>query len=99
MIVSGIITNVEKKEGKIHYIEVRLSRVLAVCFGGPHLIDNPERYYIDSNIKNGLNYTYLESLNFFFQNLYKQSIIGYIRSSDVKLNFNIKTTIIIILTF
>jgi len=95
MIVTGKITNIEKKEGKISFLEVRLSRVLAVCFGGSNLIEASERYYIDSNIKNGLLYSYLESLNFFYQNLYKQGIIGYIRGSDViELNIKIRYTTI-----
>lgn len=89
MIMAGVIQYVEKKEGKIVYLEVKLNRVLAVCFGGNNLIDNNERYYIDYNIKNGLNYSYLESMNFFYQNLLKHGITGYIRSNNVNINLKL----------
>ncbi len=94
MIVSGVITYLEKKDGKIVYIEVKIGRVLAVCFDSPYLENTPERYYIDSNIKNGLNFAFFDSLNFFFQNLLKQDIIGYIRKHDVSW-FNLRKLLII----
>ncbi|MFM7853315.1 MAG: hypothetical protein ACKO96_15690, partial [Flammeovirgaceae bacterium] len=83
MIIEGIVTKVELDQSKKVYIEVRLSRILAVCFDGESLIDDSQPYYTNNIHKCGLNSEFLIKNNENYKNFYKYNIVGFIRKHDV----------------
>lgn len=84
MIIEGIVTKVDLDQSKKVYIEVRLSRILAVCFDGESLIDDSQPYYINNIHKCGLNSEFLMKNYENYKNIYKYNIVGFIRKHDVK---------------
>jgi hypothetical protein len=87
MIIEGIVKKVELDQSKKVYIEVRLSRILAVCFDGESLIEDSQPYYNNNSHKYGLNTEFLLKAYENFKNLYKYNIVGFIRKHDVRLFF------------
>jgi hypothetical protein len=83
MIVSGMISHLEKKDGKITYLEVKISRVLAVCFDSINLTESSDKYYLNFNMNDGLNYEYLNKNSDFYKNIFSENIFGFIRKTDV----------------
>ena len=73
MIIEGIVTKLEVDQTKKVYIEVRLNRILAICFDGDALIDDQQPYYF--NLTNN-----------FYKNFYQFNIVGFIRKHDVNQN-------------
>ena len=89
MIIEGIVTKVELDQTKKVYIEVRLSRILVVCFDGDSLIEDPQPYYINHNHRLGPNTEFLFRNHEFYRNFYKYNIVGFIRKHDViEVNFS-----------
>ncbi len=83
MIVSGKITKIETENSKKIYLEIRLDKVLAICYNEEKLID-------ETTYRSASNENQLSILDEFYNNLYKFKITGYIKKHDVKLLLNFK---------
>jgi hypothetical protein len=64
-------------------IEIYLEKVVAICYEGDNLIDEPQPCYVNLSHKNGMQNSYIEHYSKFYENLYAHNIIGYIRKHDV----------------
>ena len=76
MIVSGKIIKIESENSKKNYIEIRLEKVLAICYNGESLIQSKEA-------SNKPDFKIEDSLKLFLANLYKYKICGYVKKHDV----------------
>lgn len=83
MIATGKIVLIESEERKKVYIEIRLEKILSICYEGPNLIGESE----NNNI--GLNLTQIKAYHSFYENLYAYNITGFIRRHDVRMRNNI----------
>ena len=86
MIIEGIVTKLEVDQTKKVYIEVRLNRILAICFDGDALIDDQQPYYFNLTNKFGPNHEFLQRNQDFYTNFYQFNIVGFIRKHDVNQN-------------
>ena len=87
MIIEGIVTKLDIDQAKKVYIEVRISRILAICFDGESLIDDSQPFYLNFNNKFGPNTDFIEKNTSHYKNLYKNNVIGFIRKHDVIIYF------------
>jgi hypothetical protein len=85
MIIEGIVTKVDQDLTKKVYIEVRLSKVLVICFDGDSLIEDTQPFYIGESHRLGINYPYLLKNKDLLINVYKYNIVGFIRKHDVSI--------------
>ncbi len=77
MIVSGKIIKIEEEENsKKNYIEIRLEKVVAICYDGEFLKNS------EGSI-NKPDHKFLDSIKTFLTNLYQYKICGYIKKHDV----------------
>ena len=77
MICLGKITKIDTESSKKIHVELRLDKVLAICYDGENLID-PEH----SN--NPPNLNYVDYFRSFYTNLYRFKISGCIKKHDVR---------------
>jgi hypothetical protein len=82
MIVSGLVTKIIIEDNKKVYIEVILNKILAICFDGAGLIDEPQPYYRNTG-QSLLDMQVISDNIEFFKNISNHSISGFIRKHDV----------------
>jgi hypothetical protein len=76
MIASGKIIKIESENSKKNYIEIRLEKVIAICYNGESLIQPKESL-------SKPDFKLLDTLRIFLANLYKYKISGYVKKHDV----------------
>jgi hypothetical protein len=86
MLISGIVNKIDyedNKNSKKVYIEVSINKILAICYDGPSLIDEPQPYYKNTS-QSLLDLQFItENLNF-YQDISKYNLTGFIRKHDVR---------------
>jgi hypothetical protein len=76
MICLGKITKIETESSKKTHIELRLDKVLAICYDGENLIDPEQCFYPP-------NQNYVDYFRPFYTNLYRFKISGCLKKHDV----------------
>ena len=89
--MTGRITQIKAQEGKKCLIEVKLERVVSLCYEGENLINDPASpIYLDYSHTNGPCFDYLQTFKNLYENLYAHNITGYIKKHDVTILFYFK---------
>jgi hypothetical protein len=84
MIVSGTVSKITYEDNKKVHIEVKINKILAICFDGKNLIDDgPMPYYKNTN-QTMLDQQFINSNLEFYRDLSKYNLTGFIRKHDVK---------------
>jgi len=84
--VTGKIISVKKENNKNVYVEIRLERVVAICYDGDNLREIPQKCYMNFSQRSGVNLSFINSFEKFYENLWEYNIVGYIRKHDVNIH-------------